>query len=153
MDIKEALVQIKRVPSVLEAFKSIDELLSLASLTMTEIDGLTQEKADLEAAISLRKSDFEQLKENCIAQTIQLTNNLEKARADTKEQMKNLRDSVNKDYDTAAAASNAKITEMNDKATALKIEIKNLVREIVDKQELLDGLKKSIEAIKARLVN
>jgi len=151
MDIKEALVQIKRVPSVLEAFKTVDELLTLADSTRESINELTQEKADLENSISQRKTDFEEFKKQCVDQTIQLSEHLEKAKVDSKEKLKNMIESVNKSYDEAVGISNAKISELNEKATALKVEVKNLNREIAEKQEFLDGLNKSIDAIKSRL--
>ena len=54
MELKEALIQIKKIPSVLEAFKSVDELLSLVlekQGTMdelkTKIQNLRQEDLDL----------------------------------------------------------------------------------------------------------
>jgi len=151
MDIKEALVQIKRVPSVLEAFKTVDELLTLADSSRESIDDLTQEKADLENSISQRKIDFEEFKKQCVDQTIQLSEHLEKAKADSKEKLKNMIESVNKSYDEAVGISNAKISELNEKATALKVEIKNLNREIAEKQELMNDLNKSIDAIRSRL--
>lgn len=151
MEIKEALSQIKQVSSVLEAFKTIDEFLSLVLTCQESSEEMTQRVMDLEGEIEKKNSELSALEGKYSTLSTKLSENYERQLNSSKEGMKALKEITNKEYDEVRAASGVKIKELNDKVKDLQGQTGILEREIRDRRELLEGLNKSIESIKARL--
>jgi len=153
MEIKEALSQIRQVSSVLEAFKSLDEILTLAELSQEQIENLEKTKESLQGLIVSKGDDLSRLEENYRVQYEKLTSDFDKAKEEKKRALKELRDTSQKEFDAIQISSNAKIEELNVKVRGLSSNVDVLSTLIEEKQKLLASLNKSIEEIKARLVN
>ena len=151
MEIKEAISQIKQVSSVLEAFKSVDEFLSLVLTCQESSEEMIQKVMDLQGEIEKKISEFSALEEKYSALSTQLAENYDRQLNSSKEGMRVLKEITNKEYDEVRAASTVKIKELNEKIKDLQDQTRVLEREVKEKRELLEGLNKSIESIKARL--
>jgi len=151
MEIKEALSQIRQVSSVLEAFKSLDEILTLAELSQEQIENLEKTKESLQGLIVSKGDDLSRLEENYRVQYEKLTSDFDKAKEEKKRALKELRDTSQKEFDAIQISSNAKIEELNVKVRGLSSNVDVLSTLIEEKQKLLASLNKSIEEIKARL--
>lgn len=151
MDIKEVLVQIKQVPAVLEAFKAVDELLTLVVTCQQSIDELTKTKEGLESDVSTKNSELSTLQEKYNDLSNKLAENYEKARNASTEAMRGLKATVNKEYDEAKTSSDAKIDEFKGVVRDFQGKANDLAAEIIEKKEFLKGLNQSIESIKVRL--
>jgi len=151
MEIKEALSQIRQVSSVLEAFRSLDEILTLAELSQEQIENLEKTKESLQGLIVSKGDDLSRLEENYRLQYEKLTSDFDKAKEEKKRALKELRDTSQKEFDAIQISSNAKIEELNVKVRGLSSNVDVLSTLIEEKQKLLASLNKSIEEIKARL--
>jgi len=151
MEIKEAISQIKQVSSVLEAFKSVDEFLSLVLTCQESSEEMIQKVMDLQGEIEKKNSELSTVEEKYSTLSTQLAENYDRQLNSSKEGMRVLKEITNKEYDEVRAASTVKIKELNEKVKDLQDQTRVLEREVKEKRELLEGLNKSIESIKARL--
>jgi len=151
MDIQEALKQIRQISSALEAFKTVDELLVFIEAGQDSIEAMTTMKAEMENVISEKNAEIGALENKYATLATQLQENYERARSASQESLKSLREGFNKDMEEAKTFSHGKINEFNEKVSQMKVETKNLDREIKEKQTLLDELNKSFDIIKMKL--
>ena len=151
MEIQEALNQIKQVSSILEAFRTVEDLLTLVETSQASVEGLTEEKGNLERVISEERQEMVLLDAKYKTLSSDLQQKYEVAKDAAQESLRSLKDGFNKELEAAKIDSHGKITELTEKVSQLKVETKNLDREIKEKQAILDDLNKSVDAIKSRL--
>jgi len=82
-----------------------------------------------------------------------LAQGYEKARNASKEALRGLKETVNKEYDEAKASSDAKIDELKGVVRDFQGKANDLAAEIIEKEKFLKGLNQSIDSIKARLAS
>lgn len=151
MDINEAIVHVKQLNSTLEAFKTIEEFLAVVVSAQESFEQSSQTKVDLEADIAEKTTELSGLTVKYHGLSTQLQTKYDLARDAAQESLKTLKENFNKELEETKISSHAKINEFTEKVSGLKVETKNLDREIGEKQEFLASLKKEIDSIRARL--
>ena len=149
MNIREALDQMKETSEqFIEAIKGLSAFIDMGK---DEVSEMMEEEEKLKTSIADKNTELLALQEKYKVEFQKLNADVEVAKEGKNRMLKELRDSSQKEYDEITASYGVKVKELNDVLKDLQGKANDLAAVVIEKQKLLDGLNKSIDAIKSRL--